>query len=79
VLGVCQFGRAFVDTPLGDLDSSKTITGPTVTVIPQSQLYPYGTSEQYPQMIDSNFTFLDNSGHQYRECSGQGNHLRYVP
>lgn len=76
---VCQFGIAHVDTPKGDLDSSSgKLSGPNVggeddnTVSRNSQLYPYGTQEQYPDMRDSDKNVLDNTAHYYMECSNKG-------
>jgi hypothetical protein len=70
---ICQFGLAHVDTPRGDLDASGgALTGPAVTVITNSPVYPYGTSEQYPNMLDSSNTILDNTAHAYMECSNKG-------
>ena len=48
---VCPYGRAFADTPKGDLDRSGTVTGPEVLVAINSQKYQFGTSESFPDMI----------------------------
>lgn len=72
VAGVCQFGMAHVDTPRGDLDSSQVITGPKTEVLLHSQLYPFGTTEQYPNMVNTNDTVLPNTAHSYAECSNKG-------
>jgi hypothetical protein len=69
---MCQFGMAIVDTPKGDLDSSMKITGSGIEVARNSQLYPYGTSEQYANMVDSSGNVLTNTGHEYVECSNKG-------
>ena len=69
---LCPFARAWVDIPKGDLDSSGTLTSPDQWVVPNSQLYPYGTTELYPNFVDSNGTVIDNTGHDYAECSNQG-------
>jgi hypothetical protein len=69
---VCQFGTAWVDIPLGDLDASGRVTGPTVTVTKNSQLYPFGTTELFPNMADTNGTVMTNSAHAYAECSNKG-------
>lgn len=70
---ICQFGRAFVDSPLGDLDASNALTGPdNEIVIENSFQYPYGTSELYPTMKDSEGSILENSAHDYVECSNAG-------
>jgi hypothetical protein len=70
---VCQFGLAHVDTPKGDLDaSSGALAGPSTTVIVNSEVYPYGTTEQFPQMANSQGTVLENTAHYYMECSNKG-------
>lgn len=81
---ICQFGRAHVDTPLGDLDASGgALTGGSADswgasviddylVARGSDMYPYGTYEQYPRMEDSDHTVLTQSAHEYRECSNKG-------
>lgn len=70
---VCQFGVAFVDAPKGDLDSSQSISGPTSLIAINSAQFPYGTSEGFPNMVDSDLRILTNTGHWYAECSGAGN------
>lgn len=70
---VCQFGLAHVDTPKGDLDaSSGRLTGPDVLVVQNNDMYPYGTSEQFPQVTDSDNNILQNTAHGYMECSNKG-------
>ena len=69
---ICQFGIAFVDTPKGDLDASGFLEGPTHIVSINSALYPYGTSETFPLMEDSNKDVIQNSAHGYMECSNSG-------
>lgn len=69
---VCQFGRAHVDIPKGDLDSSGSVSGPSVTSVVNSQLYPQGTSELFPNMVDSAENVLTNTAHEYTECSSKG-------
>jgi len=69
---VCQFGLAHVDTPKGDLDQSGTLTGPDHPVIENHFTYPYGTTEQFPVMQDSDLQNLPNSAHYYMECSNKG-------
>lgn len=71
-VGVCEFGLSFVDTPKGDLDSSDTVDSSDEIVAVNSAVYPYGTSEQYPLMEDSDFNKLNNSAHYYSECSDAG-------
>jgi len=69
---VCQFGLAHVDTPKGDLDMSGDITGPNHPIVDNHPVYPYGTTEQFPQMEDTDLRPLSNSGHYYMECSNKG-------
>lgn len=69
---VCQFGLAHVDTPKGDLDMSGALSGPDHPVADNHPVYPYGTTEQFPQMEDSDLRALDNSAHYYMECSNKG-------
>jgi len=69
---VCQFAPAYVDIPKGDLDASGTISPPHDHVAVNSFAYPYGTSESFPLMEDSDHRVLTNSAHQYAECSNAG-------
>jgi len=70
---ICQFNLAHVDTPKGDLDaSSGKLTGPDVKVVINSDLYPYGTQEQYPEMVTTSGHVLSNTAHYYSECSNKG-------
>lgn len=69
---VCQFGLAHVDTPKGDLDaSSGVLDGTDITVALNSEMYPYGTTEQFPAMMAGE-SYLDNTAHYYMECSNKG-------
>ena len=70
---VCSFGLAHVDTPKGDLDMSGDISGPMTTVGENSAAYPYGTTEMFPQMEDSDHQVLSDSAHYYMECSNKVN------
>jgi len=69
---ICQFGLAHVDSPKGDLDMSGDLSGPNEPIIDNSFTYPYGTTEQFPQMEDSDLNVLDDSAHYYMECSNKG-------
>jgi len=72
---ICQFGLAHVDTPKGDLDSSSgKLSGPETasSVVVNDAMYPKGTTEQYPNMVDSDDVVMHNSAHEYRECSNKG-------
>jgi len=70
---ICQFGLAFADTPKGDLDASgDALTGPDEKVVVNSFMYPFGTTEQFPSMTDSEGSILTNSAHYYSECSNAG-------
>jgi hypothetical protein len=44
----------------------------TTKVISDSIMYPYGTSEQFPLMEDSDLNELTESAHYYMECSNKG-------
>ena len=61
----CYFGLAHVDAPKGDLNHDGVISGPLTTVLTGSEVYPWGTTEQYPN-ADA------NEGHFYMECSNKG-------
>jgi hypothetical protein len=62
----CPFGYAHVDSPKGDLDGSTgTLSGPNYPLIVGSTVYPFGTTEQYPDASS-------NEGHFYMECSNKG-------
>ena len=64
---------AHVDTPKGDLDgSADALSGTGTTVIAGSTVYPHGTTEQYPLMVDSAGGSLTNTGHAYAECGNKG-------
>jgi hypothetical protein len=66
----CPFDLAHVDTPKGDLDHSNTIT--TGTVIASSTVYPTGTQEKFPSMLDGAGAAETNTAHYYMECSNKG-------
>eukprot|EP00613_Pedinella_sp_CCMP2098_P062229 CAMPEP_0171983314 /NCGR_PEP_ID=MMETSP0993-20121228/273231_1 /TAXON_ID=483369 /ORGANISM="non described non described, Strain CCMP2098" /LENGTH=667 /DNA_ID=CAMNT_0012636073 /DNA_START=59 /DNA_END=2063 /DNA_ORIENTATION=+ len=62
----CPFGYAHVDSPKGDLDGSTgTLSGPNYPLVLGSTVYPFGTTEQYPDAAS-------NEGHFYMECSNKG-------
>jgi hypothetical protein len=67
----CPFGIAHVDSPKGDLDmSADSLT--TGTVISGSAVYPFGTEELFPSMMDSDDNVLSDTAHYYMECSNKG-------
>ena len=69
----CPFAAAHVDTPKGDLDgSADALSGTGTTVVDGSTVYPHGTTEQYPLMVDSAGGSLTNTGHAYAECGNKG-------
>ena len=69
----CPFALSHVDSPQGDLDgSADALSGPGSTVIVDSTVYPYGTTEQYPLMVDSFGRELVNTAHAYSECGNKG-------
>ena len=51
---------------------SGALGGPNSPVVDNSFVYPYGTTEQFPQMEDSDLNPLTNSAHYYMECSNKG-------
>jgi len=61
----CYFGIAHVDTPKGDLDGDGYVSGPLTTILTGSEIYPWGTTEQYPNSDQ-------DEGHFYMECSNKG-------
>ena len=61
----CYFGLAHVDSPKGDLNADGMISGPLTTVVTGSEVYPWGTTEQFPNANA-------NEGHFYMECSNKG-------
>jgi len=67
-----MFGLAHVDTPKGDLDASGGVTNSDKVIIENSFVYPYGTTEQFPQMQDSDLQTLADTAHYYMECSNKG-------
>lgn len=84
---ICQFGLAHVDTPKGDLDASSgelyspealltnAIEGNSrvaAPIIVGDAMYPKGTHEKFPNMVDSTNTILSNTAHSYMECSNKG-------
>jgi len=69
---VCQFGLAHVDTPKGDLNMDGVISNANSRIVENSFNYPYGTSEQFPNMQNSNNQNVGNSAHDYMECSNKG-------
>ncbi|KAJ8610489.1 hypothetical protein CTAYLR_007768 [Chrysophaeum taylorii] len=72
-LRTCPFATSHVDSPKGDLDgSADELSGPDTTVIVDSTVFPYGTTEQYPLMVDSRGYTLVNTAHAYTECANKG-------
>ena len=61
----CYFGIAHVDSPKGDLNADGMVSGALTTVVTGSEVYPWGTTEQFPN-ADA------NEGHFYMECSNKG-------
>jgi hypothetical protein len=61
-----------VDTPKGDLNMDGVISSPDITVVRNDLVYPFGTTEQYPLFSDTDGNIIQNSGHEYRECSNKG-------
>jgi hypothetical protein len=61
-----------VDIPLGDIDGSTSIEDHSTLLISGSTVYPYGTSESFPYMVDTAGNIAINSAHAYAECSNKG-------
>ncbi len=61
-----------MDTPKGDLDASLSVGGYNELVLEGSTVYPYGTTEGYPLMEDTAGNLIDNTAHDYMECSNKG-------
>ena len=61
-----------MDTPKGDLDASLSVGGYNELVLESSTVYPYGTTEGYPLMEDTAGNLIDNTAHDYMECSNKG-------
>jgi hypothetical protein len=55
--------------PKGDLNADGQVSGPGEVVIENSFMYPYGTTEAFPNMQDTSLEMKDNTGHAYAECS----------
>jgi len=69
---VCPFGKSHTDSPKGDLNADGDVTDPDQTVIINSNIWEYGTTEKYPRMKTAGGTVLTNAGHEYFECSNKG-------
>ncbi len=54
------------------MDASGGVTNANKVVIENSFVYPYGTTEQFPQMQDSDLHTLSDTAHYYMECSNKG-------
>ena len=50
---ICPFGRAFMDSPKGDLDGSEHISGADSTILAGSDMFELGTTEEFPATSDS--------------------------
>lgn len=54
------------------MDASGSLSNANIVVTENSFTYPYGTTEQFPQMQDSDLQTLTNTAHYYMECSNKG-------
>lgn len=54
------------------MDLSGSISGPGALVVENDFVYPYGTSEQFPNMVNSDEKVLSETAHYYMECSNKG-------
>jgi len=68
----CPFGLAHVDIPKGDLDFSNTISDANSLKVLSSTVFPYGTTEGFPRMVDSAGNIIPESAHEVAECSAKG-------
>lgn len=66
----CPFGRAHVDTPLGDLNGDGVISNTKVVL--NNIVYPYGVAEKFPLMQTTDLSELTETAHDYMECSNKG-------
>lgn len=71
-LRTCPFGRAHVDTSKGDMNFDLQVGDHDDVVIAGSTVYPYGTTEGFPLMADTSGAVLDDTAHDYMECSNKG-------
>lgn len=69
---ICQYGLAHVDTPKGDLNMNSQIDDAETILVENSFAYPFGTTERFPRMQDSDLLTIENSAHYYMECSNKG-------
>lgn len=51
---------------------SGALTGPALLVVENSAVYPYGTTESFPEMQDSYLQVVEETAHYYMECSNKG-------
>jgi len=49
-----------------------SISGPDDILVENSFAYPFGTTEQFPRMQNSDLAEIENSAHYYMECSNKG-------
>ena len=61
-----------MDIPLGDIDGSTSIEDHSTLLISGSTVYPHGTTESFPYMVDTAGNVAINSAHDYAECSNKG-------
>lgn len=54
------------------MDGSGSVTNANEIVVDNNYVYPYGTTEQFPQMQDSDLQTLSDTAHYYMECSNKG-------
>ena len=70
--GTCPFGRSHVDVPKGDLNADHAIDDYNVELIEGSTIYPFGSTESYPYMVDTASAVSIDTAHAYAECSNKG-------
>lgn len=68
----CAFGKAHSDISKGDINGDGVVSNSDVIVGHNGIVYRYGTTEGFPSMTDSDQTVLQNTAHDYAECSSKG-------
>lgn len=67
-------GELYSPEALNDSSNSLSMNDPRVAqpVIVGSTMYPQGTVEKYPQMVNTLSQIIPNTAHDYMECSNKG-------
>ena len=67
-------GELYSPEALNDSSNSISMSSPRVAIpiVVGSVMYPRGTVEKYPQMVNSRNQIIPNTAHDYMECSNKG-------